>query len=173
MGQVTLVINSLDSANSLNAFVDPQEGNQMPTLAGIENLSVALQGGLKDIQDGLIVFGVPATGAVTFTGRPAANGTVTINGVVFTAKDSGATGNEFNTSATVATTATNLAAKINAATDDGIAGCITASASAGVVTLTALVTGKLGLGYTVIDALTNATVSAFSVSAAETSRTTF
>src|SRR6266550_3338005 len=39
---------------------------------------------------------VSASTTGTFTGDPVANDTVTVNGVVFTAKASGATGNQYN-----------------------------------------------------------------------------
>lgn len=173
MGQFTLVINSLDSANTLNAFVAPSSGNQMPTLTGIENLINAMEGGLKDIQDGLIVFGVPATATCVFTGAPTAAQTVTINGVAFTARASGATGDEFDIGANVTATALNLATAINASTTAGITGVVSATSSVGTVTISALVTGKFGLGYTIAETLSNATVTAFALSAAETSRTSF
>jgi hypothetical protein len=173
MGQLTLVINSADSADTLNAFVNPQEGNQKPTLTGIENLISAMNGGMKDIEDGLVIFGVPAIATVTFTGAPTAAQLVTINGVAFTARASGAVANEFNIGGSVTITATNLAAAINASVTDGVSGCVVASSDAGVVTITSLVTGKLALGYTISENLSNATLAAFALPSAETSRTSF
>jgi hypothetical protein len=65
---------------------------------------------------------------VTFR-TAAANDTITINGVTFTCKTSGAGANEFDTGgATNATTATNFAAAVNASTSAGITSAgITAS----------------------------------------------
>lgn len=57
-----------------------------------------------------------ATLVVTFTGQPAADEAITIGGVTFTAKASGATGNQFNIGASAAATATNLRNAINAST---------------------------------------------------------
>ncbi len=62
-------------------------------------------------------------------------------GVTFTARTSNATGNEWNRSNTVATSATNLAAAINASTATNI--YVVASAAAGVVTITSIVPGAV------------------------------
>lgn len=60
---------------------------------------------------------VKATGTVSFSGQPSANDTVTLNGVVFTAKTSGATGNEYNIGATTAASVANLIAAIQGSSD--------------------------------------------------------
>lgn len=172
MGQLTLVINSLDTADTLNAFVQPSEGNQYPTMSRIENLISAMNGGIKDIEDGLIVFGEPATATIVMTGLPTAADTVTINGVAFTARASGAVANEFNIGASAALTAAALAASINASVSNGIADVLTAEASSGTVTLTSLITGKFALGYTISESMANTTVTAWAITA-ETSRTSF
>lgn len=112
---------------------------------------------------------VAATGLVTFTGAPSNNETLSIANVTFTAKTSGATGNQFNIGGDVATTAENLATAINASSD--MAGIISASSSAGVVTLTSLVPGTIGNGLELSESLSNATVTAFA-SGAESNRTT-
>lgn len=112
---------------------------------------------------------VQAAGSVTFTGRPTADETLTICNVTLTAKDSGANGTtQFNTSVTVATTATNLAACINANTT--LNKLVTASAALGVVTITAIVPGLAGNAFDLTESLTNATKSAFT-GGAETSTT--
>jgi hypothetical protein len=58
-----------------------------------------------------------ATGAINFTGQPTANDTFTINGVVFTAKASGAAGNQFNIGGSLSASIDALAAVLNASVD--------------------------------------------------------
>lgn len=63
-------------------------------------------------------YGVPvphkASGRITFSAQPAAESTLVINGVTFTAKASGATGAQFNIGADLAAALTNLATALNA-----------------------------------------------------------
>jgi hypothetical protein len=103
------------------------------------------------------VFGVGAVravGSITQTSTGAANGeTLTVAGVTFTARTSGATGNEWNRSDTVATSATNLAAAINASTDTNP--YVIAEAAAGVVTVTVLEPGVLGNLVTITESCSN------------------
>lgn len=58
--------------------------------------------------------GTAATGSIAFSGQPTADSTVTINGVVWTFKASGATGNQVNIGANTTATVTALAAALNA-----------------------------------------------------------
>ena len=89
-----------------------------------------------------------ASGTLTVsTGGSTAAQTCSIAGVTFTARASGATGNEFNVSATAATQATNMATAINASAS--LSGIVTASASGGVVTITAATKGKVGNGIAI------------------------
>lgn len=112
---------------------------------------------------------VQATGSVIFSGAPSNNETVTIGNVVFTAKTSGATGNQFNISGSTVT-ATNLAAAINASAS--MAGICTASiVVAGTVILTAVVAGLSGNALALSEALSNATATAFSGGTAGTQTT--
>lgn len=66
--------------------------------------------------------GAAATGSITFSTQPAADSTITINGVVFTFKASGATGNQINIGATLSDTidaiVTALNASVSTAVDD-------------------------------------------------------
>lgn len=102
---------------------------------------------------------VAATATMTSTGAAVNDETCVICGVTFTAKTSGATGNQFNLSGTVATQATNIAAAVNASTD--LTGVCTATSALGVVTFTAAVPGKIGNGLTLTESLTNVTISSF------------
>lgn len=101
---------------------------------------------------------VAASTTGTFTGVPSNNETMTVNGVTFTAKTSGATGNQFNIGADVTTTAANLAAAINASTTAGVAGTVFASSAAGVVTFYAAVPGAAGKNIPMTESLSNFTL---------------
>jgi hypothetical protein len=102
---------------------------------------------------------VAASGTFTVaTGGSANNETCSIAGVTFTAKTSGATGNQFNISATAATQATNMAAAINASSS--LTGIVTASSALGVVTITAASKGLMGNGIAISEGtLSNVTKS--------------
>lgn len=106
---------------------------------------------------------VKATGTITSTGTATDAQTMKIANQTLTAKTSGAVpaNGEFNVSATVGTQATNIAAAINAMA--GLVGIVTATALAGVVTVTAVVPGLIGNGIELVDVdLGNVTVAAMS-----------
>jgi hypothetical protein len=139
-----LSMGGLDAMNNFSDYV-----------AGV--IGGSIQGANFDFNVGA----VQASGTITQTSTGAANGqTLTICGVTFTARTSGATGNEWNRNNTVATSATNLAAAINASTDlDGI---VTAEALEGVVTLTCVVPGLIGNGLVMANVdCANTTVASF------------
>lgn len=101
-----------------------------------------------------------ATGTVTFSSTgPLATETVTVNGVVFTARASGATGNEWNRSNTASVNATRLAAAINASSSVGVVDTVVASASGAVVTITSVAAGQGANQITLAEAATNTAVS--------------
>lgn len=101
-----------------------------------------------------------ATTVLTLTGDAVADQTFTVNGVVFTAKASGATGNQFNIAAgDVTTTAGNIVTAWNASATPG-AVVITASSLAGVVTFTSDVRGSFANAFTSTDTLDNASFNA-------------
>jgi hypothetical protein len=133
----------LDAANSFMNYIGAlMGGNQM---------------GLMQFQVGA----VSAAGTLTVaTGGSANNETCSICNITFTAKTSGATGNQFNISATAATQATNMAAAINASTD--LSGKVSAIALNGVVTITASAPGLVGNGMQLsAGTLANTTLGAF------------
>jgi len=113
-----------------------------------------------------------ATLVITFTGIPAADGAITVAGITFTAKASGATGNQFNAVTDAATCATNFKNAINASTTNAIkpTGAIAATAplrnvvnatsSAGVVTIYTRCAGSEWNSVTETITLTNATITA-------------
>lgn len=112
-----------------------------------------------------LMFGVPATAAfaaasmvIPFSAQPAANSTITINGVIFTAKSSAPAGNQFLIGATLAATLTDLAAVLNASADAAVAAA-TYSAGATSLTITHDTLGLAGNAFTVsASATSNATV---------------
>lgn len=105
---------------------------------------------------------VQASGTLTVAaGGSANNETCSICNVTFTAKTSGATGNQFNISATAATQAANMVTAINASSD--LSGKVTASSVGGVVTITSVVPGLMGNGLQLsAGTLANVTLAAFS-----------
>lgn len=89
-----------------------------------------------------------ASDLVTFSSL-ANNDTVTVNGRLYTAKTSGASGaNQFNLGTTDTTAATNFAAAVNADTNTAVKGVITAVASTNTITLFCLIPGNIGLQMT-------------------------
>lgn len=114
---------------------------------------------------------IQAAGLVTFTGAPVADETLVIAGVTFTAKASGATGNQFNIGGDVTATAAALAAAVNASTN--LANIVTATSALGVVTLTAVLAGKMGNGLQLTENMTNTAVTAFASGAEGSSLSTF
>lgn len=99
-----------------------------------------------------------ASGTLTVSSTGSANNeTCVVAGVTFTAKTSGATGNQFNISATPTTQAANMVAAFNASAS--LTGIVTAANVAGVVTITAAAKGKVGNGIAISSALTNCVAS--------------
>jgi len=105
-------------------------------------------------------------GTLTFTDQPIEDESFTIGNVTFTAKDSGATGNQWNitaggtAAADAAGNAASVAALINA--HASLSKFLTATSALGVVTVTCDVPGDIGnaLQFADVD-LANATVSDF------------
>lgn len=93
-----------------------------------------------------------ATATLTFSGQPLPTETVTIANVVFTAVSSGATGNQFNIGADVATTIANLVTVINLALPNIV---IATATSATLLTIQAFVLGPQGNGIQFSNALTS------------------
>lgn len=149
-----LVITTPESAVQFKSIVKLAESKE-----GAQDLINYLEGclsGAKACSIEAKVGAVHASLAGTFTDVPSADETITINGVAFTCKDSGATGDQFNKGASVTAAAANLAAAINASTTAGIAGVVTATSALGVITITADAPGLCG-NYVVADGLSNFT----------------
>lgn len=168
MSFATIVLESPLAATNLKSVM-----NLAPLqLDGLNNLIDYLggtAGGLNPASLTCLVGSVKATGTLTVaTGGSANNQTMTIANVTFTAKTSGATGNEFDISATAATQAANMVTAFNASAD--LVGIVTATSLLGVVTLTAVIPGVVGNAIQLSEGtLANVTKSAFASGANGTS----
>lgn len=116
--------------------------NRMSSGIKLEDAVTRWVSGINQAKIYIGVDSVVATGTVTLSSHVATN-TVTVNGVVFTAVASGATGNQYNVG-TDTVTAANLAAAINASVTAKIQGYVTATSSGAVVTISAIRPGVLG-----------------------------
>jgi len=102
---------------------------------------------------------VSASTTGTFTGDPSAGDTVTINGVAFTARASGAVANEYNiTAGSVTANAAALAAAINESTTARILNTVRATSALGVVTFYSVVPGSSGITTTITESTSNFTL---------------
>jgi len=99
--------------------------------------------------------GVRASATLTFSGLPVADEVFSVAGTVFTAKASGATGNQFNIGADATATATAVAAAVNASATALVARMIVATSSGPVVTIGAQIPGVLGNAFQVAQSMTN------------------
>lgn len=146
-----LIINTGSlTADGFKSVCDLSPG-QLPALQNLENYLGALSGGNQMALLSINVGAVQATASITSTGTATAAQTMKLCNQTLTAKASGAVpaDGEFNVSATIGTQATNIAAAINAMPE--LSGIVTASASLGVVTVTAVVPGVLGNGLECAD----------------------
>lgn len=155
-----IVITSQGTTNDFKSVCNLAPG-QLDALNNFIDYLGGVAGGNNMASLAFKVGSVQAAGTLTVaTGGSANNETCSICNITFTAKTSGATGNQFNISATAATQASNMAAAINASSD--LAGKVTASALAGVVTITSVVPGLLGNGLQLsAGTLANVTLGAF------------
>lgn len=154
-----LVITAPQPVAGFKSVCDLAPG-QFPAANNFINYLSGLTGGNYSATLAFKVGAVQASGTITQTSTGAANGeTLVVAGITFTARTSGATGNEWNRNNTVATSATNLAAAINASTD--LTGICTATSLLGVVTITASVPGLMGNGLVITESCSNTTCVTF------------
>jgi phage tail sheath gpL-like len=134
-------------------------------ISQLQSLINAVGAGARNAQIALVIDDgnpVSASGTITLSGVGAANDTILINGVTFTAQASGATGNQWNVGASATLSAANIAAAINASASALVNQHVTASAASGVVTIRAAIAGLAGNAVTIakgVDAGTVMTVS--------------
>jgi phage tail sheath gpL-like len=140
---ITQSVSSLAHISKLTNFMDSIKDSS-------SNATVALV-----VDDGN---GVAATGTIAFSGTSTANDTVLINGVTFTAVNSGATGNQWNKGASATASADNLATAINASATALVSGHVTASASSGTLTITSKVANVYGNAVTIAEGVDGGSV---------------
>lgn len=164
MSITNIIVTSTDTAAMILDQLNPQTGASVPD--AVNRIARWMDG----MANGNFYFStiveqigaVQATATITSTGTASNNETMSVANQTLTAKTSGAVpaNGEFNISGTVATQATNIAAAINAKT--ALIGLVTATASLGVVTVTAVRAGTEGNAFQMSEALTNVTVTQFS-----------
>jgi hypothetical protein len=89
-----------------------------------------------------------AYGTILFANNPTADDTITINGTVFTFKDSGATGNQINIGAALVDTVNNAVTVLNGSAVAGVALATYANLSNTTLTVTYDVKGSAGNAFT-------------------------
>lgn len=121
------------------------------TFRNISDFFMGIAMGSRGFNGYVSANGAVATNAVTFSSL-ANNDTVTVNGVTYTAKTSGASGvQQFNLGGSDTAAATNFAAVLNGSAGQPpakIFGVVTASSAAAVVTINAIEPGAVGNLYT-------------------------
>jgi hypothetical protein len=168
---ISINVQTSESDNRISGFMQQDSTSQEFSQPGLPRVLDALSRGSLNLYEPngsastpyLIEIGnVQATSTVTFTGLPTAADTYTLANVVFTAVASGATNNQFNIGADAGETGDNLAAAINASTTAAINKVFSAASDgAGVVTITCLIPGLIGLGIAASEDLDNATITQF------------
>jgi hypothetical protein len=114
---------------------------------------------------------VAAGGSIAFSGQPAVDSTVTINGTAFTFKASGATGNQVDIGVSLAATLTALATKLNASAVAGVAEATYGSAN-GALTILHDTVGTGGNAFTLaVSADSNGRVSGATLQGGGTAHT--
>ncbi len=164
-----LVVNTNNDAATTASEIAPNIAtNPNTTGAGawnaINNIAAFLQTQVMGRGINVLYYDTAVAASTTGTfagGDPTAGDTVTINGVAFTARASGAVANEFNiVVGSVSGNAAALAAAINASTTARIVGTVGASSSLGVVTFFSLIPGSIGLTTTITESMDNFTLTA-------------
>lgn len=142
MGVLTLVITTARSSQSLTNVFERVGPNHSVAQAcsdfinSVQTGTELAQGTGQPPSIAISVQGNAVRASATLTCVSVIQGdTVVINGVTFTAKDATTTANEFVRAVSNTTTATNLAASINASVTALVAGYVTATSALGVVTV--------------------------------------
>jgi len=99
-----------------------------------------------------------ARGSISFSGLPVAADTITVNSTVFTARASGATGNEFNIGVDATATAAAFTTVLNASVVAGVA-LATYYSIAGDIYVLYDASGTAGNSFTLAESATNTTIS--------------
>lgn len=152
-----LIVSNEENATQTGAQLAQVAGDPQGSLLRLINYLEKVVAGVRHAYIKTQVGAVQAAATLTLTGLPVADETFVLNGVTFTAKASGATGNEFNIGANATLTAAAIAAAINASVTAKVASYVVASSLAGVVTVTAVSPGLSANLFTLAETLTNAT----------------
>jgi len=159
--QVVLTITANESEERLNQLLDQETSKPKEWMQQLRNFLIrVVSTDIPSTIDQQIDGGdaVAASGTFTFSNTAANNDTVLINGVTFTAKTSGATGNQFNIGASATASAANLAAAINASATALVSGLVSATSALGVVTVTARAKGVTGNAVTIAEGVDSGSV---------------
>lgn len=146
--KITITHDVADVAVDLQSKGITAQNGKIQHANWLQNLLNRLCGG---VSNGTLVTtidkgdGVAASGTLTFNNAGVAGDTLTVNGVVFTAVASGATGNQYDVGATAAITAANAQAALAASASALVAASYLSSSVAGaVVTITSAFIGLSG-----------------------------
>jgi len=154
MAQAIIVITHSESDTDIKRLLpssNTMSTSDMSSSNKIIDYLTAAAGGVRKASIEVDTAAAQASGTITFTGTGAANDTILINGVTFTAKASGASGNEWNVGASATLSAAALAAAINASATALVSGLVSAAAVSGVVTISALRYGVDGNAMTIAE----------------------
>ena len=154
----TLIIESRHSGDDVANFTQPHSGD---ISASIESVARYVHGYAVGAWRGDLLWrmgAVKARAILALSGQPSDSETFVLCGTTFTAKTSGATGNEFNIGATVPETLANIAAAVNASATTKVTGSVTSSViSATQVAFDAIDAGAAGNGYVLTESMSNTT----------------
>lgn len=162
MAQTVILLTHDESSVDMIPQVMAETGNRFKTGNLLHQYFNALRAGIRKATCAIAVIAVKASGTFTFSAVLTASDTLVINGVTFTARASGASGDEFNIGASATASATNLAAAINASATALISGYVVATSALGVVTITSVRPGTLGNCITIAEGVDGGTVIAAS-----------
>lgn len=158
MGLQVIRIESPEATAQTKSLIDTDQGPQA-AIQSYQNYFGGVAGGQYSADLDAYVGAVQATATMTSTGAATATETFSLCNVEFEAVASGATGNQFNVSGTVATQAANIAAAINGSSD--LTNICTATSLLGVVTITAYMPGISGNALQFSEGLSNVTITQF------------
>lgn len=152
-----LVVAYPETVAEFKSFAPLDRGDARTNIQTLLDYLTGLAGGSRSATITANSGAVRGTAVLTVSAGGSVNAeTMVLAGVTFTAVTSGATGNQFNISATAATQAASMVSAFNASAD--LAGIVSSSNVLGVITLTADVPGKLGNALVVTESLTNVAV---------------
>lgn len=141
-----IIIDSPETADQFKSICDlAPDATQAAVNLG--NYIHSLPAGVRSANVKVLLGAVAASGTLTGTSVIATD-VVIINGTSYTCVSSGATGNQFNVGASDTITMANLAATINASSD--ASGLYSATSAVNVVTVSAVVPGKIGNAITLV-----------------------